>query len=83
MPSTIDNENLGTIFLKIENITEEQFEKVKEQLRKVPCNYDIVLTDSSQVVHLEESFFGPCQWCGEFVYTKSVCPECGKVVDLS
>ena len=72
----------GTIILFPEMLSEEKFQEMKALFDSIPCKYDFVL-QRDNVVHLNSSYIGLCQWCHELIYTKDVCPVCGKLVDMS
>lgn len=72
----------GTLIVIAEPVSEEKLTEIKKVLDDIPVDYDIVVTKDN-TVELKTSFFGPCPWCSEIIYTQDTCPQCGKLVDLS
>ena len=73
----------GTILVFSEPLSEESIQKWRKHFEKLPCRFDVVILGPCEIVTVEESYLGPCQWCGEEIYTRDVCPECGKMIDIS
>ncbi len=73
----------GTMLLFAEPLPEETLRKMRKHFEKLPCRFDVVILGPCEIIPAEETYLGPCQWCGEEIYTKDVCPECGKMVDIS
>lgn len=72
----------GTILLFPEAISEEKYREMKALFDSIPCKFEITL-EKNDCVQLNYSYIGLCQWCHELIYTRDVCPECGKLVDMS
>jgi len=72
----------GTLIVIASPVPEKKLNEMRKILDSIPAKYDLVVTEHN-AVELKTSYFGPCPWCKEIVYTSDVCPECGKLVDLS
>ena len=73
----------GTMLLFSELLSEETLRKMREHFANLPCKFTIAIMGPCEIIPAEETYLGPCQWCGEEIYTKDICPECGKMVDIS
>ncbi len=74
----------GTILLLSESFSEENLRKMREYFANRLRQFDFVaVLNAHKTIPAEETYLGPCQWCGEEIYTRDVCPECGKMVDIS
>ncbi len=73
----------GTMLVFSEPFSEDVLGKMREHFANLPCNFNIAILGPCKIIPAEETYLGPCQWCKEEIYTKDVCPECGKMVNIS
>ena len=69
--------------MKTVAVSPEEQERIIEHLKNLDCEFKIFLKEQCELVKFDETYYGPCPWCRSEIYTKDVCPECGKLVDLS
>lgn len=73
----------GTMLIFSEPLSEESIQKWRKHFEKIHCKFDVVILGPCEIITAEESYLGLCQRCGEEIYTKDVCPECGTMMNIS
>lgn len=72
----------GTMLVFSEPLSEESMQTWRKHFENLPSRFDVVILGPCEIIPAEETYFGPCPWCKEEIYTIDVCPDCGKLVDI-
>ncbi|KON34680.1 hypothetical protein AC477_00095 [miscellaneous Crenarchaeota group-1 archaeon SG8-32-1] len=72
----------GTIYMFISNASPQTVKDILEQFSGTESG-ELFILRSTEIVELTQVYVGKCPWCNKFIGTRDLCPECGKLVDLS
>jgi hypothetical protein len=72
----------GVILVQTVAVSDEEKERILSHLETLDCEFKVFIQEKCEIVKFDETYYGPCPWCKVAIYTKDVCPECGKLVDL-
>lgn len=72
----------GVILVRAIAVSPKEHQRILDHLASLPCDFSPVIHDDCEIVHFEESYYGLCPACGEEIYTKFACPECGRIIDF-